>query len=401
MRVSALLLGGIFLAGCAGTLSQNENLPLESHSRTSSSRIYTIAEKQAEHGKYADAVMLLRHAILQLPETQANDELRHDLILRMAYLELLAYESSGDRRFVEDAERMLNAYAARHLALFGESEKANAARGQVYELLYEVEQLLEPAEPDSEDDAETPSSPTKVASHTVEEPVDIHAGEEVDAVMQRQVQVRKQRLADPDDARVRQRLQSSFSDSNAAFALTSGGTAEAHGPRPLVRASRFPSHVDAEASANERRLARKLGFALIRASRPHLRDCYASAFARNPKDVTHSTIEASIDADGNVIKPKIVSGGVVDGLGDVCVIEKLAAAEVDAEDARPGVRVQMELVFFYEGAKNVAIEPSSRPSTRIRTMTPTSQFTKASSIAPTRRRVDRGPAGNRGEIPGN
>lgn len=405
MRILALLVGGMLLGGCASTLDQKENVPLAQHTREASSRIYTIAENQAEHGEYANAVLLLRHAILQLPETEANDELRHDLVLRMAYVELLAFESSGDPRFAEDAARMLNAYVVRHTALFPEGEKAKAARGEVYELLYEVEEALEPSD-DPEDAATGPSrSPgaaTKLAAHTVDDPVDIHAGEEVDERMQRKVRVRKQRLADPNDARVRQRLESSFSDSTAGFGLTSGGVAQVHGPRPLVRASRFPSHVDAEAPPEERRLARKLGFQLIRASRTDLRDCYASAFARSPTAVTHSTIEASIDADGNVIKPKIVSGGVVDGLGDVCVIEKLAAAEIDPEASRPGVRLQMELVFFYEGAKTAGIEPLSRPSTRIRAMSGSDEFAKPSTVAPTRRRPGIGSGGRAGpEVPGN
>jgi hypothetical protein len=167
--------------------------------------------------------------------------------------------------------------------------------------------------------------------------------------MEREVQVhRKSRLADPDDPRVRERLESGFSDASSDLVLTAPGLAVVHGPRGLVRANALPSAVD-EGPAEHRRLARRLGRELLNRARPELRRCYEAAFARRTMPVTHGTVEASILPDGTVAKARIVEGGLVDGLGDVCLIEHIESTRVAADRSREATRVRLPLTFFYEG----------------------------------------------------
>lgn len=374
LRLGLIVALGFPTSGCLGVLAKRE-LRDQPADRGAAARIYAIAEGQRKAGEYANAVLLVRHAILQLPESEQSDAVRHKLILRMAYLELMAYDDTGDVRFAQDAQKMLEAYVAKHEALFGDSLKAKNQRGEVYELLYEVELVLEGADPTGGvgDDATLvatagpraqggPTAPVRRASQEEElpdEPVDTHAGEVVEATMKRKVRVRKSRLAQPDDPRVRRRIESSVSDGHRAAALTHGRAEKVHGPRPLVRAAKLPRHARKEAPKEERRLARQLGYELLRSSRPRLKQCYVAAFARNPADVALSTVEVSVQPDGRVKRAKVLDGKLVDGLGDVCVVEQISRTTLARDDARPEVRLRLPLVFFYQDTVMID-EPSGQ-----------------------------------------
>jgi hypothetical protein len=361
--------------------------------KASAQRIYLVAEERYAAGAYDEAVELMRNALLQLPPEPEHDGLRHQLLLRMGHTQLRAYAVSGQAAPLQDAQQMLTRYLERHEQLFGETEAALLERGEVYELLYEVERRLEPM-------VTTEVSPPQLAQVTVvgdaasEEPsvdadlepvgadttdtdlvaADVDAGAvvaaaaPVDAVDAdadpettrepaddddddgyfRRIFVRNGKLASIDDPQVREKLRTDFSTGWADLILTAPGLALIHGPRPLVRGS---SRLAGPGDRDQKQLARRAGQSLLRDARPTLRSCYDAAFARQPVPVLESKVEASIHPDGSVSHVRIVDGGLVDGYGDACVIEALQSttiaplAEVDGS-----VRVEIALLFFYENA---------------------------------------------------
>ena len=309
-------------------------------------RIYTTAEQLVDQGRYGEAVLLVRHAVLQLPEDSGADALRHRLLLRMAYLQMLAADQTGDLAHAQNAKVMLDRYLAKHEGLFGDGEEARAERGEVYEILYEVETLLEGPGEDEEatevEEHDVPAQPTAKAEKTF-------AGQDLEDSFTRKVRVQKQRLADPDDPRVRERLEGDFSSGEAGLVLTKGEFVMLHPARGLVRARGLATAVG-ERPAEERREARRLGRELLVRARPQLRRCYDAAFARTLVRVSTGTVEASIAPDGSVTKARIVEGGLADALGDVCVIERIEATHLAADTTRTETRVRLPLTFFRQNA---------------------------------------------------
>jgi len=112
--------------------------------RAAAQRIYAVAEQRYAEQAYDEAVSLMRHALLQLPPTAEHDQLRHRLVLRMAHTQLMDFAASGQAAALHDAQQMLTRYLERHEQLFGDGEGARAERGEVYELLHQVETRLEP-----------------------------------------------------------------------------------------------------------------------------------------------------------------------------------------------------------------------------------------------------------------
>lgn len=125
------------ITGCASTRGAGGS------SEPGAKRIYNAGEARFAAGEPEQAVSLWRHAITQLPPTEQYDGLRHKLILRLAFGQLVAYEHSADLAYLFDAKQMLDRYLVAHVGLFGEDAAAKAERDQVYELLTEVERLLE------------------------------------------------------------------------------------------------------------------------------------------------------------------------------------------------------------------------------------------------------------------
>jgi hypothetical protein len=328
---------------------------------------------------------LLRHALLQLPPDESADKLRHQLVLRIAYVEMLAWSASGNQIHLQDAERMLQRYLGRHEALFGDDRSARAARGEVYEILYEVERRLEG---EVESGVVAHAAPAEAAASSITLPVALTQTNDVPEVERRPepkprrarttkreepdakgdvrvVRVNTRKKLDVDDPETRKLLKSAFSDPEMGSVLTGARMVEVHGPRPLVRLAAAPAAVEAD-SADDRRRARELGRTLVRVARPELRECYADAFARLPVSSTEAVVELSVHPDGSISGVRIIEGGLVDGLGDVCVIEQLQAARLESPEVVASQRVRVPLEFIYQGTGYI-FEPAAAPPLPVHT----------------------------------
>lgn len=303
--------------------------------------MYQAAESMVDEGHYGDAVRLMRHAILSVPGTAENDDLRHRLLMRLAHVQLRAAHAEHDAAHAEDAASMLAAYGQHHMALFGDDRAAE--RDDIYGMLYEAEAFAETlADPPAPPQPPTPERPP-APEH--EQRVDTHAGDELEPEFTRTVRVRRGWFYDPDDPRIRQRLESDFSDPFAGAVLTAEGYAELSPPRPMVRASGSAQRIGPPPPDD--RDVRKLGRELLALSRPALRGCYRHAAARGGTLTTHATVELAVRSDGSVRDVRVVEGDVVDGQGDACVIEQLAA--VTLTQNRHATRLRLPLLFFYDG----------------------------------------------------
>lgn len=63
-----------------------------------------MGEEQFAAGHYHEAVELWRHAVLALPAEPDFDDLRHQLVLRLAYGQLMAWRHSDNPGCLEDAQ---------------------------------------------------------------------------------------------------------------------------------------------------------------------------------------------------------------------------------------------------------------------------------------------------------
>lgn len=342
--------------------------------RATAQRLYTVAEDRYAAGAYDEAVALMRHSLLQLPPEPEHDGLRHQLVLRMAHTQLMWFAASGHPAPLQDAQQLLTRYVERHEQLFGESEAALLERGQVYELLYQVEKQLEPFVVDAAGEADesqvlvatastsatvpaevppAPEAPTEAVT-IAPEPDDAPAitttrRTEDDGSEVRDVVVHEERrIASLDDPRVKERLRSPFSTGWLGGALTAYGVTKMRDARALVRGY---SRLAGDGDLSQQLQARRTGQSLLHLARQDLRECYASAYARLPIDALDSEIEASVHPDGSVSHVRIVEGGLVDGYGDACLIEALQSTVLaPLDEATEPVRVQVALRFFYEGA---------------------------------------------------
>jgi hypothetical protein len=341
-----LLVGALALPACASTKTHVElDQPIEDQITPAARRLYTVGEEHYAKGDFHSAILLWRHALLQLPEDQAADEVRHKLIMRMAHTQLLAHEHSQDRTHLTNAARMLNRYAAKHEILFGDAEDARKQRGEVYELLYEVESRLEgPTEPVEE--APAPAASVEPAVEAAAQAPDTHEGETVDGEMRRKVVVSSRNTTDVEDPAIRGRLMSDYSTGWAGLVLSGPETVMWNGPRPLVRLAGTPKVLE----AGEGEGAKQAAWNVVRAARPALERCYAHAFARRPVMVSDATVQAIVEPDGNVSRVRIVGGGLIDGLGDACLIETVDSVQVVPDDPQAVARVELPLKFFYQGA---------------------------------------------------
>jgi len=355
------------LTACAGRGEPT----IEPDRTPSASRIYTVGEQHFAAGRYPEAVELWRHAVLLLPSTPEYDDLRHELVLRLAYGQLMAWEDSGNPGFLEDAQLMLERYAERHASLVGDSEAALAQRGEIYELLHEVEVRLDPPAPsdDAVDAEPMPADPLlRIARAAVEqvttssdddpagdgEPDGDGDGDEAyveGGEFHRSVVVTRDRPS-VDDPATRQQLDSPFTDPLALGVLTNPSIALIHGPRPLLRVGGLarPVLAEGEDPRGARRHARRLAGSLLDEARPALESCYEAAYIRQPQGVARSTVEVLLDEQGHVREATIVEGGLVDTLGDLCLQRQLETVRLEHHVARGGLRIRVPLTFFYEGS---------------------------------------------------
>lgn len=306
--------------------------------------MYQTAEAMVAEGYYADAVRLMRHAILSLPRTEDTDDLRHALVMRMAHVQLLAAQAGHDTAYAQDAATMLLAYGDRHERLFADARADE--RDDIYELLFEAETFAQQLQAPTTAAAAQP----RLSSRVVAEPVDTHEGEPLEAEFSRDVQVRREWFYDPDDPTVRKNLESWFSTADGYQFMTTPGTAVLSGPRPMVRRTgRLESVALQDSRTPQRRELRSVARSVLRSSREGLRDCYRSAAARGGVLQTDTTIELTVTTGGEVRDVVVVSGDVVDGLGDACVIEEIAHVDLGETGPTAALRLRMPLLFFYDG----------------------------------------------------
>lgn len=369
------MLAATWVLGCAhaGTAERPSSTSGSLSSRSSAARMYETAEAMVDAGYYADAVRLMRHSILSLPREAATDELRHALVMRMAHVQLLAAHAGQDSAYARDAAAMLLAYGERHAELF-EGKKSDEQE-DIYELLYEAESFAEQLDdPDalpgaSEVDAIAGATrPSAVLDNELE----THEGEALGDTVTRDVHVRREWFYDPDDPQVRQKLEGWFSVADDYKFMTTPGTATLSGPRPMVRRTGTLQPIALQGVPTpERRALRVVARSVMRASREGLRDCYRSAAARGGELETDATLELTVTPAGSLGDVTVVSGNVVDGLGDACVIEHLDRTRL-SEDSVPkvAIRMRMPLLFFYDG-------PDTMPEQSIPENTnPNDRFTK-------------------------
>lgn len=344
----ALTLCGALSALACGKAAQPTTVPSSAGPSSdavsdASRRIYWLAEEQFTKGDYLGAVQLWRHALLQLPKTASADSVRHALVLRIAYGWLAAAETTGEVAPAIDGATMLERYIERHEALFGDSEHAQAERGQVYEILFELEERLPSSEDASDTETEEAPSPTGEIATVPEpthEPPPPEAGHDGDAEFVRQVEVRR-RKADPQV--VRDRLESDFSSADAGLTFGSYGLALMQGPRPLlrVRTARWSGE------RGERPRARSVARALADQAREELLSCYLHAVGRNGNEP--AVVGVRLEDKGDHLSVVITGGSLLDAWGDVCVAESLAKLDVPQ-----ALALDTEFLFFVQGAQYAA-----------------------------------------------
>ncbi len=250
---------------------------------------------------------------------------------------MVAHAQTDNPVFLRDAQRMLLRYAAKHQALFGDTETTRTERGQVYEILYEVEERLESVPEDVQSNGTLPAEATSVVQLAPPTAPATHAGEML-ADNVREVEVRP-----PMDPRVRERLRSPYS--NPFVPMVYLPPRLLHGPRSLVRLS---GRIRAAAGTTDPKLGRQRGRELVRTARVNLRACYGDAFSRIPVMVARSTVDLAIDADGTVSHVRVVDGSLLDAFGDVCMIERLEGTQLSL--AQADVNVRGPLLFFHQNA---------------------------------------------------
>lgn len=337
------------------------------HAEPAARRLYTVGEARYAAGYPEQAVTLWRHAITQLPPTKAYDHLRHELVLRLAYGQIAAYHKLGKLAHLYDARRMLERYLVTHEGLFGDEGDAKAERGEVYEILYEVESRIEnppvggtPAGEGGDAalvagaglpgaasvaSVPAPSVAEEPAAHIPVAPAKKtrRSRKKEDAEgSERVVVVRTKERPSVDDPAMKKRIDAW--DPEAGLVLTQPGIEPWLPARAYVRIDGIAQRVDGESGG-----AHAVAQAVIRAVRPALRACYDGAFARAPADFALARFELSVDAEGNVDTPRITGGMVGDPLGDACVLERLGAGKIEDDEPIEPMRVAVRLVFFYDG----------------------------------------------------
>lgn len=360
--LAASLLSLTGAVGCAHT-------SLPQHAEPAARRLYSVGEERFAAGHPEQAVTLWRHAITQLPPTAAYDDLRHKLILRLAYGQIAAYYKLGKLAHLYDARRMLERYIVTHEDLFGDKGDAKTERGEVYEILYEVESrienppiggtpvprggdatlvagatlpgaasVVEVAEPvaAAEPDAPPPTAKPAKKRQRTRKVEDAEGNERV-------VIVETKERTSVDDPVLKKRL--AAWNPEDGLIMTAPGLQPWLPARAYVRIDGFAQRVDGEARGG----AHAVAAAVIRAVRPALRACYDGAFARAPADFALAKFEFAVDAEGTVSAPRITGGMVGDPLGDACVLERLGAGKIEDDDGVEPMRVAVRLVFFYDG----------------------------------------------------
>jgi hypothetical protein len=323
--------------------------------------MYLVGEEMFARADYAGAERMLAHAIVQLPPTSHNDHLRHALVMRLAHIEMVYADRSGDPGPVRRANEMLESYLAKHRALFG--EQSTPERDEIYEQLGQValvqEQVVQRRRRAQAPEPEPAAVARATEAEGPTESVDAHEGDalEADEGWSRKLRVRRNRYGDHTDAEIRERLRSQFYDAEVGLWLTRGHLVKYSEARALVRLQPPVETQTAsdEAFAPRRRQAWAWARRIVAAVRPALEQCYSEAFSRVPINVQQVEVTFELGADGGVHAPRIAGGGLGDGRGDACVVASLREASLDRDNEPPETTVAMRvpLLFMFEAERYV------------------------------------------------
>ena len=337
--MTAVLLGAV---GCAGKADSEPMQP--DRPELSPGQIYALGEARYSEGYLGEAVELWKHSLVALPPNEHNDELRHKLVLRIAHGQLMKWSVSNETAPLRDAQAMLYRYLEKHEALFGDSDRANRERSDVYEILYEVETRLpggeefEAAQADgSEEVEEVEAEETETA--TADAYVPSTKGEV------RKIKVKTQRPS-VDDPEMRAKLRSEFANPENGYVLAAPELVTLHDTRVLVRGGP-PRVVDGDARG-ARKKARRAARSLVDAARADLEKCFTAAISRFPEPHASGVVQLSIDDEGAVSDARFVDGGLIDFLGDVCVMTELESTTVPDTRAHTAMTITVPLTFLVE-----------------------------------------------------
>ena len=110
--------------------------PVSERSFADAQSVYWSAETRVSQHAWGEAVALYQAAEDLLPETREHDEARHHLALRIARVQLLAYDDTGDVGYLLDAMRRLERNEALSRA---QSEDVDAMMHLVSERLVQAQ----------------------------------------------------------------------------------------------------------------------------------------------------------------------------------------------------------------------------------------------------------------------
>ena len=307
-------------------------------------QMYALGEARYSEGYLGEAVELWKHSLVALPPNEHNDELRHKLVLRIAHGQLMKWAISKETVPLRDAQAMLSRYLEKHQALFGDTERANAERGEVYEILYEVETRL----PGGERFEAAQAGDVEVEdAEDVEEPETATADAYVPST---KGEVRKINVKTPrpsvDDPEMRAKLRSEFANAENGYLLAAPELATLHDTRVLVRGG--PPRVVEGSVRGARKKARRAARSLVEAARADLEQCFTAAISRFPAPHASGIVQLTIDDKGEVSRAHFVDGGVIDVLGDVCVRAELQATTVPDTRAHAPMTITVPLTFLVE-----------------------------------------------------
>ena len=348
------------LSGCAGKADSEPMRP--DRPELTPGQIYALGEARYNEGYFGEAVELWKHSLLGLEPNAHNDGLRHALVLRIAHGELMKWSVSHETEPLRDAQAMLYRYADKHQALFGDGDDAQDERADVYEILYEVETRLpggeefEAAQADASEIVEDETESEAEADSEVAT-ADAYVPSSTGEV--RKIRVKTDRPS-VDDPEMRAKLASEFANAENGYVLAAPELAVLHDTRVLVRGG--PARV-VESTGGSRRKARRAGRSVVDAARPDLEKCFTSALTRFPEPHAAGVVQLSIGEHGEVSDARFVDGGLIDFLGDVCVMTELESVTVSDARAHAAMTITVPLTFLVE-EETVMFEGTGRSRER-------------------------------------
>lgn len=340
------------LSGCAGARGAGAQQPSEvedARSARTAQTYYLAGEAAYEDADYGQAAALWKRAVIELPRRPAYDGLRHKLLVRVGHGQLMAYASTGDQAYLDEGIAMLEAYAERHTQLLGDTAEAQDERGQVFELIGEMEVARE-------DRRASQTELPEMQAETPEEDsfVDPHADEILtEDGLEREVRVRGYERPDVNDPVTRAKLASPFANDLQPGVLTRSGSFS-YEPRALVRLTRLPL----PRAGNDAAAASRVGRSVVSVGRRVMQDCYAEHLSEGTTE-TAVRVQISVADDGAVTLANLASGSLGSEDADACLVDGLETVQLAEYDAG-AVDASLDLMFFLDVPRPVfemAVQP--------------------------------------------